>query len=190
MTMGVMTQSEVEEVPDTDGKSTYRPKLRYTYSVAGKDYVGDRYRYGRWATTAGWATQIVASHPVGSRVEVHYAPADPADGVLKVGVEGMDLFLAMFLLPFNLVALVFCITLGRAFRYWLFPPLVGSGEFSRSGVSVPGRVSPWRPLILGPSWPGSWRYSGRSASASRSGASSAVCHVRDLGCDSRRRDPG
>jgi hypothetical protein len=148
-TTGVMTQSEVEEVPDTDGPSTYRPKLRYTYSVAGKDYVGDRYRYGRWATSAGWATQIVASHPVGARVEVHYAPADPSDAVLKVGVEGMDLFLAMFLLPFNLVSLAFCIALGRAFSHRPLPPRFGRADFSGGGVGVPGWFSPWRPLYTG-----------------------------------------
>jgi hypothetical protein len=148
-TTGVMTQSGVEEVPHTDGPSTYRPKLRYTYSVAGKGYLGDRYRYGRWATSAGWAEQIVASHPVGSRVEIHYAPADPSDAVLRVGVEGMDLFLAMFLLPFNLVALAFCIALGRAFSHRPHPPLFGRAEFSRGGVAVPGWFSPWRPLYTG-----------------------------------------
>jgi hypothetical protein len=148
-TMGVMTRSEVEEVPHTDGTSTYRPKLQYTFPVTGKDYVGDRYRYGRWATSAGWAQQIAASHPVGSRVEVHYAPADPADAVLMVGVEGMDLFLAMFLLPFNLVALAFCVTLGRAFSRRPHPPLIGRAEFSRGGGAVPGWFSPWRPLYTG-----------------------------------------
>ncbi len=145
---GSMTLSEVETVRSRRGR-TYRPNIQYKYSVEGKEYLGDRYRYGKWSSGGDWAKQIVASRPVGSPVEVYYAPADPSDAVLMVGVEGMDLFVAMFMLPFNLIMLGLWIAGGGAFRYRFLPPPAGGARVSDDGRYLRLRLSPWRPFYWG-----------------------------------------
>jgi hypothetical protein len=100
---GRVIQSEVEA---HQGRSTaYSPKIKYTYQVNGKAYTGDRYRYGQISSNDGSARRIVAEYPVGRQIDVHYAAADPSDAVLLTGLEGADLFLPMFMTPFNLVML-------------------------------------------------------------------------------------
>jgi len=90
---------------------TFRPDIEYKYSVAGKEYQGNRYRYGQWFSGCGWASRIVASRPIGSRVDVYYAPDDPSDAVLTVGLDGLDLFIAMLLFPFNILILIVLLAL-------------------------------------------------------------------------------
>jgi len=101
---GRVTHSEVTEHHDDDG-TTYGVDVRYTYQVAGRRYECDRYRYGQISSSDNSARKIVASLPVQRAVQVHYNPADPADALLKVGLEGSDFFMALFLTPFNLVML-------------------------------------------------------------------------------------
>ena len=48
---------------------------------------------------------MIQSLPVGFDVDVFYNPADPKDCVLSRGLDGGDLFLAMFITPFNLFML-------------------------------------------------------------------------------------
>jgi hypothetical protein len=103
---GVITHSVVQSSSDGEG-TTYRPELRFDYTVAGMAYTGTRYRYQVVASGQGNARQIVAGHPVGQQVAVRYNPSDPANSVLQTGVEGIDLFLILFLTPFNVVMLAF-----------------------------------------------------------------------------------
>jgi uncharacterized protein DUF3592 len=99
-----ITHSEVHVQAGQKGK-TYHAELRYVYTVEGVDYTGETYRYGAMASSDGNAARIVEAHPVGMVVPVYYNPSVPGDAVLKTGIEGMDLFLAMFLTPFNLIML-------------------------------------------------------------------------------------
>jgi len=145
---GSVTHSEVETVSGDDGP-TYRPKIRYGYTVAGKEYVGDRHRYGNWSSGGGYAHRIVASLPVGARVEVHYAPGDPSDAVLTAGVEGMDLFFAMAILPFNLIMLALWTVIGGGVRYRLFPSPAGGGRVWEDGRYVRVRLALGKPLYVG-----------------------------------------
>jgi Protein of unknown function (DUF3592) len=101
---GVITLSEIETHPGRHN-STYSAKLRYSYQVAGAKLVGEKYRYGVWSSNDGTAQRTVAALPVGKPVTVHYSPSDPSDAVLVTGLEGMDLFIAMFMAPFNLIML-------------------------------------------------------------------------------------
>jgi len=102
--VGLVAKSELEAHHGKGGPS-YSPKITYTYRVDGRNYTGDRYRYGQWNGDSATARRIVDDHPAGRQVDVHYSPADPADSVLLAGLEGSDLFLPMFLTPFNLVML-------------------------------------------------------------------------------------
>lgn len=99
---GLITRSEVS-VHHGDDSTTYGVDVEYKFEVAGEGYVSDRYRYGQMSSSDDSAQKIVDSLPVGKRVDVYYNPADPTDCVLVVGVQSSDLFLALFLTPFNLV---------------------------------------------------------------------------------------
>jgi hypothetical protein len=101
---GRVTRSEIE-THRSRRSNTYSPKIKYTYRVNGKEFTGDRYRYGQMSSNDGRARRIVAEHPVGRQIDVHYAAADPADSVLLTGLEGADLFMPMFMTPFNLIIL-------------------------------------------------------------------------------------
>lgn len=125
--VGAVVYSRVQEHSDSDGGTTYSPDVRYVYTVEGREYHGDRYRYGQMASSDRNADRVVASLPVGREVPVFYNPADPADAVLKAGIEGADLFLAMFLTPFNLVMLGGWYAVGRgAYVRFVKPPAGGA----------------------------------------------------------------
>jgi hypothetical protein len=143
---GSVTHSEVETI-DGDEGFTDRAKIQYKYSAAGKEYVGYRYRYGQWSSGGQVAHRIVAAHPVGAQVEVYYAPSDPTDSVLTAGLEGMDLFFAMFMLPFNLVMLGFWIAIVGIARQRLFAPPAGGARTWDDGRYVRVRLSLWNPLF-------------------------------------------
>jgi hypothetical protein len=146
--IGTITSSEVEANDDGEG-TTYRPDIKYTYEVGNQRYEGDRYRYGQINTGDYFAHQIVASFPVGSQVEVYHAPNDPADAVLQAGLEGGDFFDLMFILPFNLIMLMFWLMTLDSVRHRLFRPVAGGARVSDDGGRVRVRLSPWRPTYIG-----------------------------------------
>jgi hypothetical protein len=151
-TAGRITSATVETISGSGGRhgsgTTYRPRLTYTYSVAGKDYQGDRYRYSEWSGSGRNAHGIVAAHPVGSHVSVYYAPADPADAVLMAGLEGFDYFVPLFMLPFNLIMLFFWIQVGGGiYRRRFFTPVSGVKVWD-DGFSFRARLT-MRPLYVG-----------------------------------------
>lgn len=145
---GTIIFSEVEVSHDGDGV-TYRPSIRYTYSVDGKQFAGNRYRYGQMGTNDRSAHRIVASYPVGMQVEVHHDPNDPADAVLRAGLEGADLFGLMFMLPFNLAMLVLWAAVCRALYYRTTEPLAGGAKVMEEGRCLRVRLSPGKPLLVG-----------------------------------------
>ena len=101
---GTITHSEVT-VHHGDDSTTYGVEVKYEFEVAGRRYEGDCYRYGQMSSSDNSARKIVDSLPVGKQVDVHYNPVEPSDCVLLVGVQSSDLFMALFLTPFNLVML-------------------------------------------------------------------------------------
>jgi hypothetical protein len=112
-TKGVVTASSLT-VHHDDG-TTYGVDVRYDYRVDGIAYHGDLYRYGYMNTSAREPHEaIVHANPVGKEIAVFYNPDDPSDAVLKTGVEAGDLFLALFLTPFNLVMV------GIGYSIWNF----------------------------------------------------------------------
>jgi hypothetical protein len=107
-TTGAITRSEVTEHSGRRGKRTYGIDIRYSYSVNGRTFEGDTYRYSNSNMSSSdkdWAHEAVRAHPAGGPVTVHYDAANPGDSVLKPGIEGADLFVLMFLTPFNVVML-------------------------------------------------------------------------------------
>ena len=78
--------------------------MEYNYSVNGKAFNGDRYRYNTYPSSdSRWAIAIVNEHPVGASVPVFYDPQIPGEALLSPGIDGCDLFNLLFLTPFNLI---------------------------------------------------------------------------------------
>lgn len=102
-TTGTITASKVTESSDGDG-STYGFEVRYTYEVNGQKYVGDRYRYSQWrASNSSTVREVAQRHRKGTTVPVFYASDEPEEAVLLRGIQGFDLFMLLFMTPFNLV---------------------------------------------------------------------------------------
>ncbi len=104
-TQGTVLRSEIKSEHDDDGTS-YDLDLRYQYHVGGEVFTGDRYRFGSVKTPGKWCEPIAAQYPVDGRCTVYYDAANPGRSLLKRGIEGIDLFMLLFLTPFNLVMLV------------------------------------------------------------------------------------
>jgi hypothetical protein len=78
--------------------------IRFTYEVGGKTFTSNRYRYDDMTSTdSQWAYAAIRANPVGATRMIHYNPRDPSDAVLSAGLEGSELFLLMFLTPFNAI---------------------------------------------------------------------------------------
>jgi len=146
-TLGSITHSEVT-VHHGDDSTTYGVDVKYDYEVDGRAYEGTRYRYGQWKSSDNSAKKIVDSLPVGTEVDVFYNPTDPGDSVLRAGIEGSDLFLTLFLTPFNLVMVGGWVTIvmmlfpGLAKRLRSQPRALGRGARRRLILQPASRLIP------------------------------------------------
>lgn len=104
---GAITRSEVTTSRGSKGAITYGTDIQYDYEVDGTQYHGSRLRYGLAITDVSMAQAAVLAHPVGSETTVYYRAGNPGDSLLSPGVEGRDLLLAFFILPF-IVFTKFC----------------------------------------------------------------------------------
>ena len=144
-TQGRIDQSEVEEDPGGDEPS-YHAKLKYSYRAADRVYAGSRYRYGLRLSSRPAVQRIVADHPVGKRVVVFYCPNDPQDSVLRTGLGGDDLLVAMFMVPFNLVMLGIWIGVRGSFHTRAAEPFAGGAKVLDDGICVRVRLTSLPPL--------------------------------------------
>jgi uncharacterized protein DUF3592 len=101
-TSGTVSASVVEETKDLEGDVLHRARISYVYSVAGREFVGSRARFGNWLFISWrWvARRLMRRYPIGSAVRVHYDPSDPADSVLEPGVSWFLLDTLIFGLAF------------------------------------------------------------------------------------------
>jgi len=105
-TQGIVLESRVIEEKG-DESTSYRPHIRYQYQVGETSLSGERYRFGMNTPGHKLAFRTVHDHPPGSPIEVWYSPEDPGVAVLDRELSGQDLFIPMFLTPFNVVGLGF-----------------------------------------------------------------------------------
>ncbi len=84
---GVVTSSTIQQTPSRLG-SYYKPRVKYTYAVAGVTYTGNRRRFDDddYAFKAS-ATSRLAKYVPGAQIPVHYDPGDPSCSVLQPGTE-------------------------------------------------------------------------------------------------------
>jgi hypothetical protein len=122
---GEVVSGDVVTTHGSKGSDRYHPSFSYKYQVAGHTYTGRRYRYDGLPLFSVWtaAQQIVQEHQAGSKIEVHYNPANPRDVVLSTPVKAYDI-------AFLVVGFAACLI-----PLWC---LVG---FSR-GITLPGRAKP------------------------------------------------
>jgi amino acid transporter len=105
-TTGVVLSSEVTHSRGSKGGTTYGVNIQYSYEVAKIRYEGNTYRYTSFSSSnSRHAYEAVRNHPAGKTVKVYYNPENPQDSLLRPGMDGDDLFILMFLTPFNLVML-------------------------------------------------------------------------------------
>jgi hypothetical protein len=115
--------------------------------VRGERHVGNKYRYVAFNTpNRNRAKRFVDAHPPGREVTVYYHPRDPGDSVLTTGIEGMDLFMALFLTPFNLVMLALWGWQGRTILSRFRPPEAGGVPILRREYGVHLRLPRFPPL--------------------------------------------
>lgn len=88
-----------------DESTSYEPYLQYRFSAGGRNFTGDRYRYGLHESKRRQARALVNAHPVGSQLEIWYSPEDPNESVVDNQLCGRDAFMVMFLMPFNTIGL-------------------------------------------------------------------------------------
>ncbi len=95
-----MLESEVEEY-DSDGDLMYRPRVRYTYRVNGREYIGDAaYRMGYSTNSRREIERFVQERPAGKLVEVYYDAKQPersflVDNVRTAFLVGVLIFVVL-----------------------------------------------------------------------------------------------
>lgn len=104
-TPGSVTTSHVDESREKGGKRSYRPKIEYEYQVDGKTLHGTRCQFSDGSVSGTGARnsvrKIVDRYPVGAKVTVFYDPERPETAVLEHGITGTELFMLLFMTPFN-----------------------------------------------------------------------------------------
>lgn len=102
---GRVTHSELESSSDSDG-TTYRAEIHFEYTVDEERYEGDNYRpFVIGSSDSSEARRAVKNYPVGKEVIVYYHPDVPERSVLERNITAMELFIPLFLMPFNMVML-------------------------------------------------------------------------------------
>jgi hypothetical protein len=112
----VVTGSFVERVVSNSGgrrsgtSVDYKPDIRYTYTVGGTEYQGDRYSFIDFAhPDRASVEQIVSRYSIGQTIEIWIDPNDPSRSVVDTSNAAFPSTVIIFLLPFN--AILLCLAL-------------------------------------------------------------------------------
>lgn len=100
---GTVVDCRIVENRGEDMVITYQASIRYRYSAAGRELMGDRYRHWMAPGDVRHAERIAAAHPTGSKITVYYNPANPVESLLSAGLGAQDFFALLCSTPFNIV---------------------------------------------------------------------------------------
>lgn len=147
-TQGTVTKSEIErserESKDSNGNSqtytTYSAIVRYEYRVANKSYASQQVSFSNPNASETTAEARVSKYPVGSTVNVYYAPDDPRKAVLEPGITA-ESFVVAFLSLMFIVGGVICAVVGFKFGPYLRR---GSGTYHPGELEKDDAVRPVR----------------------------------------------
>jgi hypothetical protein len=116
--------SEVKREPGSES-DTYSVRMEFVYSVDGKEYSSERYSFEKvnWSDSS-WARRAVRENPAGAERVCYYDAWNPARAIIQRGLEGRDIFLLMFLTPFNMAGgfLLWAAFWGRRYDYAKLAP--------------------------------------------------------------------
>lgn len=147
-TMGQITHSEMTINRGRKGTS-YGVNIQYRYEVNGHSYSGARFRYGTTTSDQGSALEAVNAHAVGSQTRVYFNPGNPEEAVLSPDVQGSDLMLLLFLMPFNMVMAGLWTAFGAWLRQMIFHPIAGGVKLIIDGPRTSIRLPQYGALLLG-----------------------------------------
>jgi hypothetical protein len=109
VTPGTVVTSGTETIHQTQqGRevTSYAPVVEFAYQVHGREYRSRQITLGaRLAGTQSFAEQTAARYPQGSRVEVHYDPADPSNACLRITSSASWFLLALALFCFGVAVI-------------------------------------------------------------------------------------
>ena len=149
-TTGIVTSSEVTRHSGSKGRKTYGVDIRCTYEVNGSKFSSDRYRYGAGSSSdSQWAYYAVAKNRVGTEVPVFFNPRDPGDALLNPGVNGSDMFMLLFLTPFNMIMLGLWSAAAGVLLRKFCKTKAGGVKWSTGGRSIRVRLPRFSPVIAG-----------------------------------------
>ncbi|MEL6430684.1 MAG: DUF3592 domain-containing protein [Planctomycetota bacterium] len=101
----------------SDGSTTYRPNVRYRYTVAGQDFESDRISYSVFGSSdRDYAYGTVDDYPVGAQVEALVDPANPSEAVLDASGAHLPSGVLLFLTPFHCIGFGILLGLLKALR--------------------------------------------------------------------------
>ena len=87
-----------------ESQSHCHPEVAYEYRVGDQLFRGTRLRYGDdQINSVDYSLWISTTYRAGAKVPVYYNPENPADSVLRCGLEGMDLFLLLIVVVTNVI---------------------------------------------------------------------------------------
>jgi hypothetical protein len=139
-TTGRVTYSGLNEHRGSRGRTDYAPDIKFTYEVAGQAYSGDRYRYGQPYLKRAYAAGVIAEYPEGKEVTVYYNPSDSTDSLLQPGLMGIDLSVALFLMPFNVIAIGLWWAVLNQISARIWPRPAGGAKVTDDGFEVRVRL--------------------------------------------------
>jgi hypothetical protein len=145
----VITKAEVREDHDGEG-SSYYPEITYTYAVDGQKYEGDQlYAGSRHGSSSRRAHRIISTYAAGTETNAWIDPAAPANAVLRRGLLGNELFLALFMTPFNVAMIGLWAALFHLWRTAKHTVIAGGVELIDTPNGICARLSRYSPLIAG-----------------------------------------
>jgi hypothetical protein len=101
----VLNESRIEIESDGDGTS-YKPKVKFSYQIAGQQFTSERLRFLNMSFGEGSAKAMLPKTPVGGTLTAFYNPSSPDVAILKPGFYLSDLVVPIFLLPFNAISII------------------------------------------------------------------------------------
>jgi uncharacterized protein DUF3592 len=83
---GTVTESSIKESAPSATKRSYKPRVKYAYTVEDEKFSGDRIGMH----DVGYGTRLLAEdvllhYQTGAKIQVHYDPDDPANALLEPG---------------------------------------------------------------------------------------------------------
>ena len=115
---GKITFSEIEENSDSDGP-TYKPSVRYSYKINGREYSGSTIYIGDGNSSTNdrsYARRFVEKYPLEKEVIVYCKPDDPKRSTLEPGLMKASFILFTFGVGFAFMGL------WTIFLFWLYQP--------------------------------------------------------------------